>query len=160
MKREPVRKPMTPDYPTLDQLGSPEGKNKAKIAAVTAITATLALASACGDDYSPVRAMKKLAKQRKAVVTTRESYEIMGGEMTEYTEPDVVLEGEETCPIDETILGGEEPVETETTDYYIDGDMQIDPDYTDADVDADIDSAPTEYILEGGVEVNPDSLDG
>ncbi|MBO4688568.1 MAG: hypothetical protein J5636_08655 [Clostridiales bacterium] len=146
MKHEPVRKPITPGYPTLEQIRDAQKNNKAaKVAVVTAITASLALAAGCGDDISPIKALKKLGKQRKAKITTTEWVLAGDTETTpEPTDTEYILEGEAPYETDDFYVDGEEDVGTDATDYYIDGDVQIDPDYTES------------TVIEGGLEIVDD----
>ena len=139
MKHEPVRKPMTPGYPTLEQIRKTQGNKRiAKAAIATAITASLALAAGCGDDSSPIKALKKLGKQRKAKITTEE-YVLAGtADTVAPTDTDeYILEGEETCETDEIYIDGDMDVDAKATDYVLEGGLEIDPDYTDADADSD-----------------------
>ena len=142
MKHEPVRKPVTPGYPTLDQIRNSQKNSKAaKVAVVTAITASLALAAGCGDDVSPIKALKKLGKQRKTKITSEEWVLAGAADTTaEPTDTEYILEGEETCSTDNIYVDGEMDVGTDATDYYIDGDVQIDPDYA------------SSTVIEGGLE--------
>ena len=144
MKHEPVRKTVTPGYPTLDQIRKSQGNNKAaKVAVVTAITASLALAAGCGDDISPIKALKKLGKQRKAKITTTE-WVLAGDTDTQPTDTEYILEGEAPYETDDIYVDGEEDVGTDATDYCIAGDIQIDPDYTES------------AVIEGGLEIVDD----
>ena len=145
MKHEPVRKPVTPQYPTLGQMKKASfGTPLSKVAAVTAVTAALALSAGCGEDESGNRHFRRfgLADFKDPTIdTTVIDGEIeIGGDETVVTTEEVIM-GEEPTYTEDTYLGGAADVYTEPTDYYIEGDVQIDPDYTE----------PTEsYILEGG----------
>ena len=123
MKHEPVRKPVTPTYPTLGQMKKASfGTPLSKVAAVTAVTAALALSAGCGEDNKGNRHFRRFG-------------------LADFKDTEEVIMGEEPTYTEDTYLGGDTEVYTEPTDYYIEGDVQIDPDYID----------PTEsYFIDGG----------
>ena len=100
MKKSPVRNINTPCYPTMEQLKKNPGKSPmTKIAAVTALTAVMALsATDCGEESSKHKMDGRLG--------------VFGGMATESYQ----IEGE-------IEIGGDTTVETS---YDISGDIQID----------------------------------
>ena len=125
MKKSPVRNINTPCYPTMEQLKKNPGKSPmTKIAAVTALTAVMALsATGCGEESS-----KHKMDGRRGVFggMATESYQIEGeiqidGDMPNYTDPTTTVlmgetETEATTTEDDWELSGEEAVDTDA-DY-------------------------------------------
>ena len=117
MKQEPVKHVTRPSYPTLDQVKKhPQTSTLTKVAAVTAVTATIAMAAtACGDSvehsYSFGEAFKGLLREVPKATTT---VELAGDTTTETTEE--VLMGEMIIETDETYIDGDMAVCTEPVD--------------------------------------------
>ncbi|MBP5492424.1 MAG: hypothetical protein J6Y08_06240 [Clostridiales bacterium] len=116
MKQEPVKHVTRPSYPTLDQVKKyPQTSTLTKVAAVTAVTATIAMAAtACGDsvehNYSFGEAFKGLLREVPKATTV----ELAGDTTTETTEE--VLMGEMIIETDETCINGDMVVYTEPVD--------------------------------------------
>lgn len=135
MKKSPVRNINTPCYPTMEQLKKNPGKAPmTKIAAVTALTAVMALsANGCGEESSKHKMDGRLGYFG---AMTTETYQIEGeieldGETTVDTgydiSGDMQIEGgidtyveptDETCPTDDDIdYQGEETVESDASEF-------------------------------------------
>ena len=132
MKKNPVKNINTPTYPTLEQLkvGGPKHPIS-KIAAVTALTAAMALAAGCGEENVKRKAGSFLGKH---IDETEETYQLMGETDVETTawELDRVAQAD---PTEDYELGGDETVETtvdrldiqggETVEVSIDGALVV-----------------------------------
>ena len=132
MKKNPVKKINTPTYPTLEQLkvGGPKHPIS-KIAAVTALTAAMALAAGCGEENVKRKAGSFLGKH---IDETEETYQLMGETDVETTpwELDGVAQAD---PTEDYVLSGDETVETtvdrldiqggETVEVSIDGALVV-----------------------------------
>ena len=156
MKKNPVKNINTPGYPTLEQLKTGGPKYPiSKVAAVTALTAVMALSAAgCGEDSAKHKGVNFLGK----VQPTEPTYMLMGD--TE-TETQFVLDGETTVDTTPWELDGEvadttpeldiqggEAVYTEMpTDYTLSGEVEVTPSDKDSDgkVTGDIVAAPVEF---------------
>ncbi len=132
MKKNPVKNINAPTYPTLEQLkvGGPKHPIS-KIAAVTALTAAMALAAGCGEENVKRKAGSFLGKH---IDETEETYQLMGETDVETTpwELDGVAQPDPTEDIE---LGGDDTVETtvdrldiqggETVEVSIDGALVV-----------------------------------
>lgn len=135
MKKSPVRNINTPCYPTMEQLKKNPGKSPmTKIAAVTALTAVMALsATGCGEESSKHKMDGRLgvfggmATESYQIegeieiggdTTVESSYDISGdiqidGGMDTYVEPT-----DETCTTDDDIdYQGGETVEADPSEF-------------------------------------------
>ena len=120
-KKNPVKNINAPTYPTLEQLkvGGPKHPIS-KIAAVTALTAAMALAAGCGEENVKRKAGSFLGKH---IDETEETYQLMGDTTTETTPWE--LDGETTPweldgvaqadPTEDYVLSGGESVRQSPT---------------------------------------------
>lgn len=136
MKKQPVQNINRPSYPTLYQVNSRTGNVPIKkIAIVSALTASMALAGGCLEGNGATKSMKRLeragAKYSEKIATEEilmgetETY-IEGAAETAATTDDYMIMGDMVEPTDYE-LSGEETVETDcTASYVIDGDISVD----------------------------------
>ncbi|MBR5975337.1 MAG: hypothetical protein IK020_09150 [Clostridiales bacterium] len=116
MKKQPVQSIANPAYPTLAQVKRQSFAGPvSKVAAVTALTAAMALSSACGEKEGKVKEAKlnldEVAQKIQDGLGNGGPFVISG---------DVVIE---TDPTDGYDLMGEETVSPETTELWLDGEM-------------------------------------
>lgn len=160
MKKNPVKNINTPTYPTLEQLkvGGPKHPIS-KVAAVTALTAAMALAAGCGEENVKRKAKSFLGKH---IDETEETYQLMGDTTVETTPWE--LDGVETCdPTDDYVLSGEVAVETTDDELDIQGGEAV---YTEKFSEVTIDGAliveapseTTDWEITGGEVVPVDEV--
>lgn len=154
-----------PSYPTLAQVRALEKHSRIpKIAAATAIVASMGLFAGCGDNTENLAAKKLFKKELKRTKNALETedYTLAGDvEVLDPTEDtDWQVDGDVAAPdpTDDTDwqLNGEEaaPDPTDDTEWVTEGEA-VPPDMTDETDDfaviADITDMSTEYRIEGGV---------
>ena len=133
MKKQPVQNVSRPTYPTLYQVNSKTGNVPIKkIAIVSALTASMALASGCLEGSGSTKTMKRFEKMGAKYGEKIETEEVLMGETETYlggaadtvATDDYALMGEATPATYE--LMGEETVEPDYTESYeISGDVSI-----------------------------------
>ena len=158
MKKNPVKNINAPTYPTLEQLkvGGPKHPIS-KIAAVTALTAAMALAAGCGEENVKRKAGSFLGKH---IDETEETYQLMGDTTTETTPWE--LDGETTPweldgvaqadPTEDYVLSGGETVETTVDCLDIQGGEAV---YTET---IDDPSETTDWEMSGDVAVSTEEV--
>lgn len=117
MKKQPVQNVNRPSYPTLYQVNTTSGSSTLKkIALVSALTASMALAAGCGEEGANKK-MKRFEKTGGKFGGAIETEMILGGDTETY-----ILEGEaQTIATDEYMLQGEETCSEEVVTTILDG---------------------------------------
>ena len=138
MKKQPVQNINRPSYPTLYQVNSRTGNVPIKkIAIVSALTASMALAGGCLEGNGSTKSMKRLERAAAKYGEKIETEEVLMGETETYIEggletylagaADTAATTDDMVEPTEYELEGEETVETDcTASYVIDGDISVD----------------------------------
>ena len=142
MKKQPVQNVSRPTYPTLYQVNSRIGNVPIKkIAVVSALTASMALASGCLEGSGSTKSMKRFEKMGAKYGEKIETEEVLMGDTETYIEGGIetYLDGAaNTVATDDYVLMGEATPET----YELMGEETVDPDYTES------------YEISGDVSIN------
>ena len=136
MKKQPVQNVSRPTYPTLYQVNSRTGNVPIKkIAVVSALTASMALASGCLEGSGSTKSMKRFEKMGAKYGEKIETEEVLMGETETYIEggaadtvattDDYMIMGDMVEPTDYELAGEETVCSDYTESYMIDGDMPI-----------------------------------
>ena len=142
MKKQPVQNVSRPTYPTLYQVNSKAGNVPIKkIAIVSALTASMALASGCLEGSGSTKTMKRFEKMGEKYGEKIETEEVLMGETETYVEGyiETYLSGAaDTVATDDYVLMGEATPET----YELMGEETVDPDYTES------------YVIDGDMSID------
>ena len=144
MKKQPVQNVSRPTYPTLYQVNSRTGNVPIKkIAVVSALTASMALASGCLEGSGSTKSMKRFEKMGAKYGEKIETEEVLMGDTETYIEGGIetYLDGaaNTVATTDDYMIMGDM---VEPTDYELMGEETVEPDYTES------------YEISGDVSIN------
>lgn len=144
MKKQPVQNINRPSYPTLYQVNSRTGNVPIKkIAIVSALTASMALAGGCLEGNGSTKSMKRFEKMGAKYGEKIETEEVLMGDTETYIEGGI-----------ETYLGGAADTAATTDDYMIMGDMVEPTDYELAGEETVETDCTTSYVIDGDISVD------